>query len=56
MFFPEPIDYAQHHHPLVIAHRLGAEYLLLALVVLLQFLEDFVAQLVTAKFLGLDVR
>ncbi len=54
VILPQAVDHAQHHHALVIAHRLRAENLLLGLVVFLQLFEDFIAQFVARQFQRLD--
>ena len=56
MILPQAVDHAQHHHPLVIAHRLRAQNLLLGLILLLQPLKDGLAQLMPGQFQRLDLR
>ena len=56
MILPQPVNHAQHHHPLVIAHGRRAQNLFLRLVLLLQLLEDRLAQFVPAQLRRLDPR
>ena len=56
VIFPQAVDHAQHHHPLVIAHGLRAQNLFLGLVRFGQLGEDLLAQLVPAQFLRIDAR
>ncbi len=53
VILPQPVDHAQHHHPLVVAHGGRAKNLLLGLVGLRQLGEDLLAQLVPAQLSGL---
>ena len=56
VILPQPVDHAQHHHPLVVAHGRRAQNLLLGLVSLGELAENLFAQLVPRQFLRLDSR
>ena len=49
VILPQPVDHAQHHHPLVIAHRRRAQNLFLGLVGFGQLGKNLLAQLVPAQ-------
>ncbi len=51
--FPLLVEHAQHDDALVMAHRLGADQLLLGVVALFQLVEDGVAQLLAVQLFGL---
>src|SRR5581483_7601527 len=54
MVFPQAVDHAQHHHALVIAHRLRTKDLFLRLVAFFQPGKDLITQLMPAQLLWID--